>query len=164
MSAPVHAASDTGVSDNSVQNRDKPAMAVGHSRAVIQPAPGRVLPGAPPRGPLASKLAGKVDLRLSGILREAVRSAAKEKGLTDGAYIRTILADHLGAEAPADRASGLRKREPSELAVRIAAAVRELGAAYTPLAQQPPDIAGAKGHLARVRETLLPIMREESRG
>lgn len=165
MSASVHPASDSVLSDNSVQSRDKPAMGVGHGSAgtATQPAPEAGRPGAPPRGPLARKLAGKVDLRLSGDLREALREAAKRKGVTDGAFVRSLVADAVGAKASTDRESGIRKREPSEVAIRIAQAVRELGAAHVPLSSLPPDIPAAKGHLARCREVLIPIMREEAR-
>ena len=162
MSALVRTASDTLVSDNLVGEEVKPAMACRTLRADSQPAPGgRVLPGGSPRGPRADLLAGKVDLRLSGVLRAAVRTAAKSQGLTDSAFIRTLIADHFGAEAAADRASG--RRIPSELAQRVAQAVREIGAAYAPLSAQRPDVAEVKERLGAARQALLAVMKEESR-
>lgn len=169
MSASVHTASDTGVSDNLSQRGVKPAMAVGHCGTAIQSAPARagdVLPGAPPRGPQkprADLLAGKIDVRLSGPLRRDLSAAAKAKGLTDGAYVRTLIADALGAAAPSDRTTAPRKREPSDTLVALAAAVREIGAAHGPLSRQPPDVTAAKGHLAAAREGLAMLIRVEAR-
>jgi hypothetical protein len=168
MSASIHTASDTRVSDNLSQQGIKPAMAVGHQGSAIQSAPtiGGVLPGVSPRGPgrpRADLLAGKIDVRLSGLLRQHLSAVAKAKGVTDGAYVRTLIADALGAAAPSDRMTAPRKREPSDTLVALAAAVREIGAAHGPLSRQPPDVTAAKVHLASAREGLAALIRVEAR-
>ncbi len=163
----THSASDTRVSDkfSKVQQEMevKPAMAVGHASAATQPHPGLVLPGAPPRGPREGReLAAKVDLRMTPVLREAVRARAAAEGVSDGALIRRVLADALGAEASADRESGKRPRLPPEELAVLAGVVRQLGAVWGPLSLG--RISEAREGVERARTALIPLVMRLSRG
>jgi hypothetical protein len=140
----------------------KPAMAVGHTAcAATPPPPGSVLPGATPRGPLSAKpdfrkLASKVDVRLSGPLRAALTEAAKAAGATDGAFIRGLVADALGIEAKADRASGPRQRIPDADLVVLSGLIRDVGALYAPVrAGRAEEILAG---LDAVRAALVPMV------
>lgn len=140
----------------------KPAMAVGHGSAATPPPPGVGLPGATPRGPQVPaaidrrKLASKVDVRLTGPLRGALTEAAKQAGVTDGAYVRRLVADALGLDAEADRGSGPRQRIPDADLMILSGLVREVGGLYAPARSGKADevIAG----LDRVRAALVPMV------
>lgn len=89
------------------------------------------LPGATPRGPqaqyvtlgtrlLKDELAGRPTYRHLGVqltadLYSKVVDAARHEGSGTSAYVRRILADHLGEAAPLDRIDG-GKVPPAELA------------------------------------------------
>ncbi|MHC2086502.1 hypothetical protein [Methylobacterium sp. CM6244] len=143
----------------------KPAMAVGHApRAALQspPVPGGSLPGAMPRGPQVPaaidrrKLASKVDVRLTGPLRGALTEAAKAAGVTDGAYVRRLVADALGLDAEADRGSGPRQRIPDADLMVLAGLVREVGSLYGPARAGKTEevILGLDG----IRGALVPMV------
>lgn len=140
----------------------KPAMAVGHGSAATPPPPSVGLPGAPPRGPQSPpapnhrKLASKVDVRLTGPLRGALTEAAKAAGVTDGAYVRRLVADALGLDAEADRGSGPRQRIPDADLMILAGLIREVGGLYPAARSGKADevIAG----LDRVRAALVPMV------
>lgn len=155
--------SDKSASDNFSRNEIKPAMAVGHrvpgSDLQSPSVPAGLLPGATPRGPLKPdhrRLASKVDVRLSGKLRAALTAAAKADGVTDGAWIRNLVADRLGVAAADDRASGPRQRIPDEDLVVLSGLVRDAGALYAQVqARRPHDVLPL---LDRIRTSLIPMV------
>lgn len=142
----------------------KPAMAVGHApRAALQsgPVPGLSLPGALPRGPQPSaidarKLASKVDVRLSGQLRNALSAAAKRNGVTDGAYVRRLVADALGLDVEADRGSAPRQRIPDADLLVLSGLIRQVGGLYGPARAGKTEevILGLDG----IRGALVPMV------
>jgi hypothetical protein len=112
-----------------------------------------------PRGPQkidARKLGSKVDVRLTAPLREALTAAAKAEGITDGAWIRALVADRLGLAAAQDRVSGPRQRIPdADLAV-LSDLVREAGGLYAQVkAGRPHDVLPI---LDRIRTSLVPMI------
>ncbi|SDM68730.1 hypothetical protein SAMN05216360_103112 [Methylobacterium phyllostachyos] len=158
--------SDVQSSDTMEKVGVKPAMAVGHApHAAPQspPASGGSLPGALPRGPQPAapdyrKLASKVDVRLTAPLRAALTAAAKAEGVTDGALIRRWVADALGLDAEADRASAPRVRIPPEEQAVLAGALRDLGALYEPLSRPSVPADEVKAGLDRIRSAVMPIV------
>lgn len=161
MITTVHAEPDSS-SGQSLENRDKPAMAV--RTPAIQPGPGRVLPGAPPRGPRVDlrKLDFRFDLRISPALRDKLKAAAKQRGVPDAVYVRDLIQAAVGGN-DVDARTLPRKREPSELLMALSSAVREIGAAHEPLAKSPPDVAGVKMHLGTARDGLAALIRQTIR-
>lgn len=155
--------SDVVSSDIQSVDRVKPAMAVGQTTSAAPqspPVPVASLPGALPRGPQPAaidprKLASKVDVRLTAPLRAALTEAAKREGVTDGALIRRLVADALGVEAEADRASAPRVRIPPAELEALSTAVREIGALHqaAALGRSEEILAG----LDRVRAVLIPV-------
>lgn len=156
--------SDVQSSDTMEKMRVKPAMAVGHADRQSPPVSGGSLPGATPRGPHQPaaidhrKLASKVDVRLTAPLRAALTAAAKREGVTDGALIRRWVADALGLDADADRASAPRVRIPPEEQAVLAGALRDLGALYEPLSRPVVPAAEVKTGLDRIRAAVMPIV------
>ncbi len=154
--------SDVGSSDIRNGERVKPAMRV-LTDPQSPPVSGGSLPGALPRGPQPAapdhrKLATKFDLRISPDLRERLRTAAAREGVADGVYIRRLLADAVGAEAPADREGGPRVRIPPEEQSILAGALRDLGALYEPLSRPTVPVAEVKTGLDRVRAAIMPVV------
>jgi hypothetical protein len=99
-----------------------------------------------------------VDVRLTAPLRAALTAAAKREGVTDGALIRRLVADALGVEAEADRASGPRVRIPPEEQAVLAGALRDLGALYEPLSRPTVPAAEVKAGLDRIRAAIMPVV------
>ncbi|KQO45256.1 hypothetical protein ASF08_23530 [Methylobacterium sp. Leaf85] len=101
-------------------------------------------------------MASKVDVRLTGPLRGALTEAAKAAGVTDGAYVRRLVADALGLDAEADRGSGPRQRIPDADLIILAGLIREVGGLYPAARSGKADevIAG----LDRVRAALVPMV------
>ncbi len=100
---------------------------------------GLSLDDAPLQGPSAGQGRRPVDpysgsrmlpsilgIRLTGDLRAKLAAKAAKDGISDSALVRRLIADHLGDEAPVDRASGPRcvTSVPPE---DLAAASRMLG-------------------------------------
>lgn len=157
--------SDVQSSDIGKMEGVKPAMAVGHAAhaAPQSVATAPSLPGALPRGPQPAapdyrKLASKVDVRLTAPLRAALTAAAKAEGVTDGALIRRWVADALGLDAEADRASAPRVRIPPEEQAVLAGALRDLGALYEPLSRPSVPADEVKAGLDRIRAAVMPIV------
>lgn len=99
-------------------NLDKPGMGVEKHPAFPHPtAPAVDLPGDSPRGPLQE---GKVAYRHLGVqltsdLYARLVDAARHEGSGTSAFVRRLIADHLGAAALVDRRDGVRV-PPAELA------------------------------------------------
>ena len=154
--------SDEPPSDIVSGKRVKPAMGV--LTDTQSPPSGGSLPGAPPRGPRVPtapdhrRLATKFDLRISPDLRERLRVAAAKEGVADGVFIRRLLADAVGAEAPADREGGPRVRIPPEEQAVLAGALRDLGALYEPLSRATVPVAEVKAGLDKVRAAIMPVV------
>jgi len=97
-----------------------------------------------------------VDVRLTGPLRSALTEAAKRAGVTDGAFLRNLVADALGVEAAADRVSAPRQRIPdADLAV-LAGLVRDIGGLYAPA--RTGKVEEVLAGLDAVRAALVPMV------
>jgi hypothetical protein len=93
---------------------------------------------------------------LTAPLREALTAAAKAEGITDGAWIRALVADRLGLAAAQDRVSGPRQRIPDEDLVVLAGIVRDAGALYAQVkAGRPHDVLPL---LDCIRTSLIPMV------
>ncbi|MCJ2006260.1 hypothetical protein [Methylobacterium sp. J-092] len=94
--------------------------------------------------------------RMSGDLSEAVSAAARDDGLTAGAYVRRMLLDRVGMQSPEDARSGRPVRRPDEDTAAIASAIRALGSVSTAVALR--DEAAAKAALHQARMLLIPLV------
>ncbi len=119
------------------------------------------LPGAPPRGPQDPEYK-HLGVRLTVPLHDAVTAAARADGSGTSAYVRNLLADALGVEAPLDRVDGVRV-PPAELAglsvalghtTQLVLASRELG---------DGQAAGAVMALERAHQRLVKIIERMER-
>lgn len=117
-------------------------------------------PAPPPasRSPSAKKkgLYVRFVTRMSGDLSDAVAAAAREDGVTAGAYVRRMLLDRVGVQSPRDARSGRPIRRPDEDAAAIAAAIRELASVTAAVAVS--DEAAAKAGLHEARSLLIPLV------
>ena len=145
----------------------KPAMAVRTTPDIQSPTASAEgsLPGAPPRGPHQPtapdhrRLAVRFDLRISPDLRERLKAAAERQGVSDGAYLRNLIATAVGVEG---EAAPPRVRIPTADLDAISTAVRELGALHQPasLGRWGDVLAGHE----RIRQLLIPACVRLSRG
>ena len=94
--------------------------------------------------------------RMSGDLSQAVAAAAREDGLTAGAWVRRLLLDKVGMQSAQDARSGRPIRKPSEDRIAIAAAIRDLAAVGAALASR--DESAARQALEDARTRLIPLV------
>lgn len=82
-----------------------------------RPPGGAGLPGDTPRGPRRKPKAGfrHLGVQITADLYSRIVDAARHEGSGTSVYVRRILADHLGLDAPRDRVDGVRV-PPAELA------------------------------------------------
>lgn len=119
------------------------------------------------RGDLATPVASSRPRRRSGLpvrfvtrmsddLSEAVASAARQDGVTAGAWVRRLIMERVALDSTRDARSGRPIRKPSEYEVAIGAAVRELGSVNAAIAGGDSDAAIAG--LDRARGVLIPLV------
>lgn len=94
--------------------------------------------------------------RMSGRLNAAVTAAARQDGLTAGAWVRRVLLERVDLQSPADARSGRPVRRPEEEIVAIASAIRMLAGATAALDGDDP--AAVRTDLNQVRDLLVPLV------
>jgi hypothetical protein len=94
--------------------------------------------------------------RMTADLDKAIATAARQDGLTAGAWVRRILLERVALDSPRDAKSGRPIRKPGEYDVAIGAAIRELGAVSA--AVSTDDRIAAKAGLDRARAVLIPLV------
>lgn len=94
--------------------------------------------------------------RMSDGLHEAVAAAAREEGVTAGAWVRRLVMERVSLDSARDARSGRPIRKPSDYEVAIGAAIRELGSVNAAIAGGDRDAAIAG--LDRARGALIPLV------
>lgn len=94
--------------------------------------------------------------RMSDSLNEAVAAAAREEGVTAGAWVRRLLMERVAVDSARDARSGRPIRKPSDYEVAIGAAIRELGSVNAAIAGGDRDAAIAG--IDRARSVLIPLV------
>lgn len=94
--------------------------------------------------------------RMSNALSDAVAAAARDEGLTAGAWVRRLLMERVSLDSARDARSGRPVRKPSDYEVAIGAAIRELGSVNAAIAGGDKDAAIAG--LDRARASLIPLV------
>lgn len=94
--------------------------------------------------------------RMSGDLSQAVAAAARDDGLTAGAWVRRLLLDRVGIQSAQDARSGRPIRKPAEDRIAIAAAIRDLATVSAALASR--DEGAARRGLQDARTRLIPLV------
>lgn len=94
--------------------------------------------------------------RMSGDLSMAVTSAARNDGLTAGAWVRRLLLERVGVDSPDDARSGRPVRRPEADAKAISGAIRQLAAVSCAVSTN--DKAAAQSALQEVRSLLIPLV------
>jgi hypothetical protein len=93
--------------------------------------------------------------RMSAELSEAIGRAARQDGLTGGAWVRRLLLERLDLQSADDARSGRPVRIPEAHQAAVAAALRELAEAGS--AVRAGDEAEAAGRLQAARMHLIPL-------
>lgn len=163
MSVPVFNEGFSTVEQQMSENRDEPGMGVENSTPNVPPQREAGKPGATPRGPLQQDPEYRhLGVRLTIPLHDAVTAAARADGSGTSAFVRNMLADALGIEAPIDRVDGVRV-PPAELAglsvalghtTQLVLASRDLG---------DGQAAGAVMALERAHERLVRVIEKMER-
>lgn len=94
--------------------------------------------------------------RMTPDLDKAIATAARQDGLTAGAWVRRALLERVAMDSPRDARSGRPIRKPSEYDVAIGAAIRELGVVSAAVSTDDGD--AAKAGLDRARAVLIPLV------
>jgi hypothetical protein len=93
---------------------------------------------------------------MSDTLNKAVAVAARDEGLTAGAWVRRLLMERVSLDSARDARSGRPVRKPSDYEVAIGAAIRELGSVNAAIAGGDRDAAIAGIEAARA--SLIPLV------
>lgn len=94
--------------------------------------------------------------RMSDGLSEAVSAAARQEGLTAGAWVRRLLMERVALDSARDARSGRPIRKPSDYEVAIGAAIRELGSVNAAIAGG--DRHAAIAGIEAARASLIPLV------
>ncbi len=135
-------------------------MSDGHSSAMATAFPGNgtrvagASSGQPPsrRGKLPIRFVTRMSVDLS----RAVATAAREDGLTAGAWVRRLLLERVRMHSPADERSGRPVRCPGQDTIAISSAIRHL--ADVSGAVSVGDKAAAQTGLQHARGLLIPLV------